>query len=245
MLQKANNKYFQHCGAAFKKHFYNCGTELNIISCVNKNVVVVNAFTDNTGIEKNHRHFRLHNGCGPPTACVTSYKVICNPIVFTASLTPPILLITFCVSVIVFYFLLLFCSWFFRWKLPVSVSTTSSNTITSLILPLVLTPLPHLFCFSFAAFLCSHSSFLFCLASSACLFSSYIWTCSSLFNRHDFVTTRGGFCFGWFISGMTKELYKLAGMIPVATSGLLCFGDVWSSSGTESCWLEEVAADCW
>ena len=32
----------------------------------------------------------------------------------------------------VFYFLLLFCSWFFRWKLPVSVSTTSSNTITSL-----------------------------------------------------------------------------------------------------------------
>ena len=114
-----------------------------------------------------------------------------------------------------------------------------------LILPLVLTPLPHLFCFFFAAFLCSHSSFLFCLASSACLFSSYIWTCSSLFNRHDFVTTRGGFCFGWFISGMTKELYKLAGMIPVATSGLLCFGDVWSSSGTESCWLEEVAADCW
>ena len=113
-----------------------------------------------------------------------------------------------------------------------------------LILPLALTPLPHLFCFSFAAFLCSHSSFLFCLASSACPFSSYIWTCLSLFNRHDFVTTRGGFCFGWSISGMKEELYKLAGMIPVATSGLLCFGDVWSSSGTGSCWLE-VAADCW
>ena len=43
-----------------------------------------------------------------------------------------------------------------------------------------------------------------------------------------------------------NELYKFAGMNPVPTSGLLCIavGDVWSSSGTESCWLEEVVG-CW
>ena len=39
-----------------------------------------------------------------------------------------------------------------------------------LILPLVLTPLPCFFCFLFAAFLCSRSCFLFCLASSVCFF---------------------------------------------------------------------------
>ena len=50
--------------------------------------------------------------------------------------------------------------------------------------PLVLTPLLCFFCCSFSAFLCSRSSFLFCLASSSCLFleifSSCIWMCLSL-----------------------------------------------------------------
>ena len=67
----------------------------------------------------------------PPITCVTSYKVISNPTVFTASLTLPILLITFCVSINVFYFF--FWSCFFRWYvLSVSLSTTSSNAATSL-----------------------------------------------------------------------------------------------------------------
>ena len=184
----------------------------------------------------------------PPIACVASYKVICNPIVFTASFTLPILLITFCVSIIMFYFF--FCSWFFRWYvLPLFLSTTNSNAATSLLIPpLVLTPLP---CF-FLLFFCSFPLLSFILPflfGFFCLpffktFSSYVWTCSSLVKGRDFVTTRGGFCFGWFISGMTKELYKLAGMTPVATSGLPCVEDVWSSSRTGSCWLEEVAADC-
>ena len=43
-----------------------------------------------------------------------------------------------------------------------------------------------------------------------------------------------------------NELYKFAEMTPVATSGLLCVavGDVSSSSGAGSCWLEEVVG-CW
>ena len=68
----------------------------------------------------------------PLIAWVTSCKVICNLSVFTASSTLRILLITFCVSIIVFCFFF-FCSWFFRWYvLPVSLSTTSSNAATSL-----------------------------------------------------------------------------------------------------------------
>ena len=86
MLRKANNKCFQHWGAASEKHFYNCVTLLKIISCVNKNVVDLfqysNVFTDNTGIEKNHQYFCLTTDVEPPITFVTSYKVICNPIVF-------------------------------------------------------------------------------------------------------------------------------------------------------------------
>ena len=184
----------------------------------------------------------------PPIACVTSYNVICNPIVFTASFTLPILLFTFCVSIIVFCFF--FCGWFFRWYiLPVSLSATSSNVTTSLSNS---ASCPYSTALFFLLFFCCFpllSLMLPFLFGFFCLlffetFSSYIGTWLSLFDRHNFVTTRGDFCFGWFISGMTKELYKLAGVTPVATSELLCVGDVWSSSGTGSCWLEEVAADC-
>ena len=119
--------------------------------------------------------------------------------------------------------------------------------------PLALTPLPCFFWCSFSVFLSSRSSFLFCFASSACLFcltfSLYISTCLSLVKRCDFVTTQGCFCFDWFISGNMNESYKFTGMTPVASSGLMCIavGDVWFS-----CWLEEVdgwglvkvAADC-
>ena len=106
----------------------------------------------------------------PPIACVTSYNVICNPIVFTASFTLPILLFTFCVSIIVFCFF--FCGWFFRWYiLPVSLSATSSNATTSLSNS---ASCPYstalFFLLFFAAFLCSRSCFLFCLASSVCFF---------------------------------------------------------------------------
>ena len=43
-----------------------------------------------------------------------------------------------------------------------------------------------------------------------------------------------------------NELYKFAGITPVATSGLMCvaIGDVCSSSRAGSCWLEEVVG-CW
>ena len=71
--------------------------------------IIISTFVYATGVE-------------PPITCVTSYKVISNPIVFTASLTLPIN---------VFYFF--FWSCFFRWYvLSVSLSTTSLNAATSL-----------------------------------------------------------------------------------------------------------------
>ena len=181
----------------------------------------------------------------PLIACVTSYKVICNPIVFTASVSLPVLLITFCVSIIVFYFF--FCSWFFRcYVLSISLSTTSLNATTSLFNSASCPDCTALFFLLLSALI--HLSFIlfgfFWLSFFFETFSLYIWMCLPLVKRCNFVTTQGGFCFGWFISGMTNKLYKLADMMPVVTSGLLYVEDVSSSSGTGSCWLEEVAADC-
>ena len=108
----------------------------------------------------------------PLIACVTSCKVICNLSVFTASSILRILLITFCVrsscsassSSVVDSSSDMYCQFLFspRVRMPPPLF---------LILPLVFTPLPCFFCFSFADFLCFRSSFLFCLGFSACVFS--------------------------------------------------------------------------
>ena len=68
-----------------------------------------------------------------------------------------------------------------------------------LILPLVLTPLPCFFCFFLLlSSALVHPSFFVWLLLFAFFetFSSYIGTCLSLFNRPNFATTRGYFCFG-------------------------------------------------
>ena len=56
-------------------------------------------------------------------------KSFATPIVFTASLTLPILLL------ILFYFFF-FCGWFFWWYIqPISLSTTCSNSASSFSMP--------------------------------------------------------------------------------------------------------------